>query len=365
MAKTARYIVLDGMHDDNASKCWIRLLRYGVVFRIDASADELENTSLHHQWRALMGTEGMQNKASGNVLTRWERLCDLLIEASLPVMESLAPVRPLDRSLRQCFHTTTYHLRLTRDPESQAVLASVGSTTEHGTLYWFQTTKVDDINALAPGIAQHSSHDVEIIGRDSESSVPPSKVRTPDGAIHFFKACQKDSKELGTNTIRNNSQEVIFAYLQLHKTPLRASGIPSISGIVVDEGALAGILLQGIRAAECLADHLSAITTVERLEIARKQAPVWQERIIAVVAELHSRGIHLNEELWGCGIDQSTLLVDENREIWLPLSCISRSDEEAGEVREFAVKDNDAVQQVFGQFMREELGKLQAYVGSM
>lgn len=84
-----------------------------------------------------------------------------------------------------------------------------------------------------------------------------------------------------------------------------------------------------------------------------------------MVAELHSRGIHLNEELWGCGIDQSTLLVDENREIWLPLSCISRSDEEAGEVREFAVKDNDAVQQVFGQFMREELGKLQAYVGSM
>ena len=64
--------------------------------------------------------------------------------------------------------------------------------------------------------------DVEIIGRDTESSVPPLRVSTPDGSIHYFKACQKDSKELGTNIIRNNSWEVILAYLQLHKAPLIA-----------------------------------------------------------------------------------------------------------------------------------------------
>jgi hypothetical protein len=224
---------------------------------------------------------------------------------------------------------------------------------------------VDDINTLAPGIAQHSSRDVEIIGRDAESSVPPSKVRTPDGAIHYFKACQKDSKEVGTNQTSNNSLEVILAYLQLHKSPLRASGIPSISGIVIDEGSLAGILLQDIQAAESLADHLSAITTVERLESVRKLAPVWRARITAVVAELHSRGIHLNQELWGCGIDQSTLRVDESGEIWLPLSCISQPGEKAGEAHELAEKDTDAVQQVFERFMVEELGKLQALAGSV
>jgi hypothetical protein len=362
--RDTHYVVLNGMHDDNVSKCWLRLLRYGVVFRIDAHADELENTSLWHQWRALMGTKETQTMASGNVLARWEQLCDLLIQASLPVMESLAPVHPLDRSLRKCFHTTTYHLRLTRDPESQAVLASVDSISDNGTLYWFQTAKVEDTNTLAPGIAQHSSHDVEIIGKEVRSSVPPSKVGTPDGAIHYFKACQQASKELGTSNVRNNSLEVILTYLQLHKTPLRASGIPSISGIVVDDGALAGILFQGIQEAESLADHLSAITTVELLEIARKQAPVWQARIAAVVAELHGRGIYLNEELWGCGIDQATLLVDESEEIWLPTSCISRPGEEAGEVHELAKRDNDAVQQVFGRFMCEEFGKLQALVGS-
>jgi hypothetical protein len=360
--KDAHYMVLDGMHDDNASKCWLRLLRYGVVFRIDARADGLEDTSLCHQWRALMGTEETQSTSSGDVLVRWERLCDLLIEASLPVVESLAPICPLDRSLRKCFHTTTYHLRLTRDPESQAVVASVDSTSEDGTLYWFQTAKVDDINKLAAGIAQHSSRDVEIIGRDAKSSVPPSKVRMPDGAIHYFKACQKDSKGLGINNIRNNPWEVILAYFQLHKSPLVAGGVPSISGIVVDEGALAGILLQDIHAAGSLADYLSAITTVERLEIVRKQAPIWQARISSVVAELHGRGIYLNEELWGCGIDQFTLLVDEHEEIWLPLSRISRPGEEAGKVDELAEKDNDAVQQVYGRFMREELGKLQANV---
>lgn len=170
---------------------------------------------------------------------------------------------------------------------------------------------------------------------------------------------------MGTNQTSNNSLEVILAYLQLHKSPLRASGIPSISGIVIDEGSLAGILLQDIQAAESLADHLSAITTVERLESVRKLAPVWRARITAVVAELHGRGIHLNQELWGCGIDQSTLRVDESGEIWLPLSCISQPGEKAGEAHELAEKDTDAVQQVFGQFMREELGKLQAHVGSM
>jgi len=358
--KTAHYIVLDGMHDDNASKCWVRLLRYGIVFRIDACADELDDTTLCHQWRALMGIEETQDMASGDVLARWGQLCNLLIEVSLPVMESLAPERPLDRSLRGCFHTTTYHLRLTRDPESRTVLASVDSVSEDGTLYWYQTTKVDDIDTLTAGIAQYSSSDVQITGRDAESPVPPWKVSTPDGAIHCFKACQADSKELGTNNIRNDSREVILAYLQLHKTPLKASGIPSISGIVVDEGALAGILLQDISAAESLADYLSAITTVERLEIARKQAPEWQARISSVVAELHGRGIHLNDEFWGCDIDQSTLLVDENDEIWLPLPCISKLGEEAGEVHELAQKDNDAVEQVFGRFVLEELGKLQA-----
>ena len=107
-----------------------------------------------------------------------------------------------------------------------------------------------------------AARDVEIIGRDTESSVPPSRVSTPDGFIHYFKACQKDSKEVGTNIIRNNSWEVILAYLQLHKAPLIASDIPSVSGIIVDEDALAGILLQDIQAAESLADYLSTITAL-------------------------------------------------------------------------------------------------------
>ena len=280
-------------------------------------------------------------------------------------MESLAPVCNLDRSLRGCFHTTTYHLKLARDPQSQAALASVSSAPNDGSLYWFQTVNVDDINALAVGLAQHSSRDVEIIGRDTESSVPPSRVRTPDGSIHYFKACQKDSKELGTNIVRNNSWKVILAYLQLHKAPLIASGIPSVSGIVVDEDALAGILLQDIQAAESLADYLSTITTIEHLKIARERSIAWQARISSVVAELHCRDIYLDKEFWGCGMDQSTLLVDQNEEIWLPISCISQPGQEAGKVHELAEKDHHAVRQAFERFMREELEKLQALIGSM
>jgi hypothetical protein len=75
--RNAHYVVLDGMHDDNISRRWVRLLRYGVVFRIDAFADELENTSLHDQWKALVGKTKTQSMASGDVMARWERLCDL------------------------------------------------------------------------------------------------------------------------------------------------------------------------------------------------------------------------------------------------------------------------------------------------
>ena len=107
---------------------------------------------------------------------------------------------------------------------------------------------------------------------------------------------------------------------------------------------------------------MSSITTVERLESARKEAPEWQARISSVVDELHGRGIYLNEEFWGCGIDQSTLLIDGHEKIWLPISCISQPGER---VHEFAQKDNDAVRRVFGEFVRKELGKLQARLGSM
>ena len=71
------------------------------------------------------------------------------------------------------------------------------------------------------------------------------------------------------------------------------------------------------------------------------------------------------KEFEGCGIDQSTLLFDEHDEIWLPMSCVSRPDEEAGGAQGLAEKDNDAVQQVFERFVHEELEKLQAHVGSV
>ena len=41
--------VLDGMHNDPPTKCWLELLRHGVVFRIDALADDLNDTPLHQQ----------------------------------------------------------------------------------------------------------------------------------------------------------------------------------------------------------------------------------------------------------------------------------------------------------------------------
>lgn len=85
----------------------------------------------------------------------------------------------------------------------------------------------------------------------------------------------QDSKRLGTNRTSNHSRDAIRTYLELHKDPLEARGIPSVSGIVVDEGTLAGVLLQNIHAAQNLASRLSSITTVEGLDRVRQLVPAW------------------------------------------------------------------------------------------
>lgn len=93
------HVVLDGMHDDKATKCWIRLLHHGVAFRIEASADNLEGTPLYQRWQALFQTEDTPGMAPGDRISRWDQLCDLLIESSLPVLQDLASKGLYDRSL--------------------------------------------------------------------------------------------------------------------------------------------------------------------------------------------------------------------------------------------------------------------------
>ena len=354
------HIVLGGMHDDSASKCELRLLRHGVVFHIAASADDIANTPFHQHWKAIVSTADTPSMTTGE---RADRLCELLIETSLPILKDLAPEGvPRDRSIRACFHTTTYHLQLTHDSVSQTVKASVTSGPADGSPYGFQTTGMDEVDAFAAGIIRYDSLDLEIVGTGAElpMQMGPRKVRTPDGALHCFKACMKDGKRLGRNQISNVNRDVIRTYLKLHRDPLETRGVPSISGIVVDESEFAGILLRGTHAAESLVEHLSAINTVEHLERVRRQVPEWQAQISSVIAQLHGRGYCFNEEEWGDYIDQYTLLVDEDGDIWLPLARIFQLPDGDHGSRGLISKDDEAVKRVFEQFVPEELSRLQA-----
>lgn len=356
-----QHIVLDGMHDDSASKCELRLLRHGVLFHIAASADDITNTPFHQHWKAIVSTADTPSMTTGE---RADRLCGLLIETSLPILKDLAPEEvPRDRSIRACFHTTTHHLQLTRDAVSQTAQASVTSGPADGSPYGFQTTEMDEVDALAAGIPRYDSFDLEIVKTGAELSMGPRKVRTPDGVVHYFKACMKDGKRLGTAQATNMNRDVIRTYLELHRDPLKVRGIPSVSGIVVDQGRFAGTLLRDIQAAETLAEHLSTINTVERLERVRQQIPEWQAQISSVVAQLHGRGYCLNEEDWGEYIDQYTFLVDGYGDIWLPLECIFQLPNKHHGGRELTSKDDEAVKQVFEQFVPQLLGRLQAQMG--
>jgi hypothetical protein len=357
--------ILDGMHNDPATKCWVRLLRHGVVFRIDAHAGDLKDTPLLQQWQTLLKDLYAPGVTTQDRIDRWDQLCNVLIETSLPVLEDLAPEAPRDRSLRACFHTPTYHLQLIRDPASGAVHASVTGGPVDGSPSGCQVAKVGDLDAFAPGLAQYSSRDLEIVETDRGSSFPPGRVRAPDGAVHGFKACVQDGKRLGTEHVSNHHWDAILAYLQLHKIPLDVPGIPYVSGIVVEEeGQLAGVLLHDIRATGNLANRLSNITTVDGLQKVRQLAPGWQARISSLVAQLHGRGYCLNEEISQCCLDESTLFLDEDENIWQPLSEIFQLDKQLNEFRERASKDEEAVRRVFEEFVPEELKKREAEMAS-
>jgi hypothetical protein len=186
----------------------------------------------------------------------------------------------------------------------------------------------------------------------------PRNVETLDGAVHRLLACSQDRKHLGTDHISNHSRDAIHAYLHLHKDPLKVPGVPAVSGLVVDEDAFAGILLQDVQSAGNLATHFDAIATAERLQIARRLASEWQARISSVVAALHDRGYYLHDEISEFGINESTLFIDED-EIWLPLSQVSQQNEEIDRSSELVNKDEDAVRRVFEQYVPEKLATLE------
>jgi len=361
---TVDHVILGGMHDNKATKCWLRLLRHGVVFRIDACANDLESTPLHRQWQDILEATGTSGTTFDDRDNRWGQLCDLLIKTSLPVLQQLAPKVPQDRSLRGCYHTPTYYLQLVRDSGSQEVRASVTSGPVDESPYGFQAAKEDGLGAFGLGLKQHRSCDVKIVETTASLSMGPRKVETPDGTVHCLQACAQDSKRLGTDHISNNSRDAIRTYLHLHRDPLKVPGVPAVSGLVVDEDAFAGILLQDIQSAECLAARFGAVTTLEGLETIRRLVSGWQARISSVVVALHDRGYYIHDEVPELGIDQSVLFVDEKDEIWLPLSQISQQSEMTDHSSELMKKDEEAVRRVFGEYVSEELARLEAQTGS-
>jgi hypothetical protein len=362
----ANHVVLGGMHDDKATKCWLKLLRHGVAFRIDASVDDLKGTPVYRRWQVLFENEDPPGMTVEDRIDRLEQVSNLLVETSLPVLQDLAPERPYDRSLRRCFHTPTYYLRLVRDSVSQEVRASVTSGPVDESPYGYQTAKEDDLGAFRVGLKQHSSGEIKLAETEVALSRGPTKVGTLDGAVHRLLACTQDRKRLGTDYISNHSRDAIRTYLHLHEDPLKVPGVPAISGFVVDDNAFAGLLLQDVQSAGNLAAHLNAITTAEHLQTARRLASGWQARISSVVAALHDRGYYIHDEIAEFGIDESTgidesnLFVDADNEIWLPLSQISQQSEGMDRSSELVKKDDEAVRRVFEQYVPEKLTSLEA-----
>jgi len=354
--------ILDGMHNDDATKCWVEILRHGVVFRIEALSANLEDTPFHQQWQTLLKDLYAPGMTIQDRIDRWDQLCNLLIDASLPVLQNLAPEAPADRSLRAHFHTPTYELQIARDPASGAVHASIASGPVDGLPSRCQVANVGDIDAFAPGVKQYPAHDIEVLEPNAESSFPPRRVRMPGGTIHGFKACVKDATRLPTNHVENHHKDAIHAYLALHKEPLGVPGIPSVAGVVVDEGALAGVLLEDIEGAQNLPSRLETVATVEGVERVRGLVPGWRARIEAVVERLHSRGFCLNREVSQSSLDESLLIVDKDDCIWLPLSSIFQMDEDREELRTHVNKDKEAVRQILEQYVLEELTKVETRV---
>ncbi|OKL59082.1 hypothetical protein UA08_05711 [Talaromyces atroroseus] len=386
------HIVRYGMRDDEEERCWILFWRNGTQFEIHVDKQDVHGTAFYSAWRPML-REGLKEGETmkDHLENQWNPFCDLIISHSMATLQRLAPVGPYWITLSDYFHTPSYDLKLVTDRESGNVYGKVTNGPKEQAAYGFQTISAAAFRNMPKDIPHYASSDLVVVDRAENWKVPPRKVRTVDGHVYFFKACERSSTSLETGEVTNaalNSIEVclkLFKYSQVSHSAWAAER-PTVLGIVTDTSAapsgsaseyqvapehavqasqheagmtetlVAGILLPPIPRGQTLAEVTEQVERMT-LDTAIDQSRLWKSQIEKEVALMHSLGIYWGGREDWFYINQHTILVDAKGQASLDLgvaSSVNGSVSEGLATRGFAM-DTKAVDAVFEEWLPTEL----------
>lgn len=339
------HIVRYGMRDEKKGRSWTLFYRNAVCFKVSVAKEDVAGTPFETKW-----SEYLEEKHRPDWVERWNEMCDLIITHCMPVLRELAPTGRQWRTLEDHLRTPAYEVKLVRQEQAAAaaaaggdsdaaVVAQVTSGPTVRTSYEHHLSPFSEVDGLPEDVRQCRADELTVLDADKNWRSPPYKVRTPDGEVFYFVACNRSSTNVGTGEVTNRSLEKIGAYSRLYRHTGSAESknvnIPKLQGIVVSDAdtsrmqsgdaaaaptetpnlsstdvqkqgkeqniqtqgeepngqpMLAGILLTYVSKAKYWAD-VKKLFADESPEQVKKWAEKWREQITAAVQHLHDHGL--------------------------------------------------------------------------
>lgn len=373
-----------GSIDQDGGTSWTSFYRNGNQFNIDVDEKDVSGTAFHSLWRPLLGDEPKDSKS---MVDSYNRFFDLVVSHSLSTLQEINPVKPHWISLRDYLHTPAYHLKLVADNAgTDGVRGVVTKGPDSVGAYEFQPTAT--FKNMPHTIPKHSSSDLFVLDKEVNWRMPPHKVRTTDGLIYYFKACEKSSTQVETGEEANGSLDSIESHLRLYKYGQEkgdsyATRRSLVVGIVTDiasasdesdpaagqhdkntsQTLLAGILLSSPTSSshtQTLGDVIEQTETAD--DILAEKIRRWRTQIEEDVARLHSLGIYWGGREDWFYINPYTVLIDaESGDASLSLDTALFLHDDDTKSKESLTKltdmDNSAIENLFEKWLPEELSE--------
>lgn len=382
-----------GMSDEKNERSWKLFWRNGVQFTIHVDGKDVYGTTFYASWRPLLRETMKEDETVMDFLQNTsEAMCDLIISHSMETLQKLAPDKPYWVTLRDYLHTPSYTLKLVADTESGQIHAEVTNGPEEKPAYEFCLFPTGEFRNMSRDIARHDSSELVVLDKAENWKRPPYKIRTADGRVCLFKACQGNVKITETGEVTNTSLDAIEIYLKLSKSSQELPGShavrrPIVLGVVIDahvttpsepasenqirsedteqtsshetgttEGLVAGILLP-VPDGQTLAKVIEQMEK-NTLETVTEQSRRWKTQIEEETAQLHSLGVYGEGRPHHLNINQRTILIDADGNASLNMDEVISVDPYMNKdlkMDDCVAMDIKAIEVVFGEWLPTEL----------
>ena len=307
------------MQDEKKGESWTLFYRNAVCFRVSVSRADILSTPFEKKWSELNKEGNPRVEGMKKWGERWNDLCDCIITQCMPLLQELAPSSRRWKTLEDYLRTPTYELKLIADDATGDAVAKVTSGPVEKPSYEHHLMEFSEFNPLPKDLCQYRAEELVVLNQEKDWRRPPYKLRTAEGDVLYFKACNKRARNVTTGQVSNYSVHLMNAYSQLHLGAEDHSSVhtPRLRGIVVSgadgeledwdmEGnelatdqkpvgggskqpLISGILLDYVSKSKTLGEVAKLLA--EQLDELTKCKPTWKEQVTAAVQYLHNNCI--------------------------------------------------------------------------